>query len=305
MKQFDTIKNNKIWEDKSSIECIDYSILLTKVFGKPIDSSKAFMYLFRRYGFPNTGSDSYKDLCAYTFHTNDKEIIVRWRIGVGDYHYHLCAFAPRKTMFEIETELRKPYRDWHDRCREWAKSSKGFDIYYDLFDVFKEKENEDGTSNFDFVGTPEQEAEISKYIAENHNGNYTDESWMALHSWKNSQNQQIIKEYEVIEPMPKYYREDFSCRFDDQLIAGEKQHEWILSLPKDSLIPRIYFAAMKLFESWKRSTYIRDAYFNMAGDEHGKRSVDYSRAAGYPIPEKLFNKEEYFDRFLEFTKKLK
>ena len=79
MKNFSTIQGSKAWKDKTSVECIDYSVLLTKVFGEPIDGAKAFTYLFRRYGFPNRGSDSYKDLCAYSFHTDDKDIIVSWK----------------------------------------------------------------------------------------------------------------------------------------------------------------------------------------------------------------------------------
>ena len=53
MKKFDIVRNNKARKNKMSVECIDYSILLTKVFGEPIDTSQAFMYLFRRYGLSN------------------------------------------------------------------------------------------------------------------------------------------------------------------------------------------------------------------------------------------------------------
>ena len=284
MKKFNTTKGNKVWEDKMSVECIDYSILLTKVFGETIDASQAFMYLFRRYGFPNIGSDDYKDLCAYAFHTDNKDIIVRWRIHEGDYHHHLCAFVPQKMSLDIEQELRKPYRDYSKRCARWAKETKGY-LYYSYFELWN--------SDNKFCGNIKQETEVVKYINENHNGEYTKESWHDFYLWKESLNNSIRKEYENIEPFPKDAREGFVCQFDNQIEAGEKQHQWILSLPENSLIPVVYFAAMRLFESWKRYTFIRDVYFNMTckgTTAYAGKRINYSKYAGYGITENMLKK---------------
>ena len=58
MKKFELTQSINVWKDKCSVEEIDYSILLAHVFGEPIRTEQAFMYLFRRYGLPNTHHDS-------------------------------------------------------------------------------------------------------------------------------------------------------------------------------------------------------------------------------------------------------
>jgi hypothetical protein len=60
--------------------------------------------------------------------------------------------------------------------------------------------------------------------------------------------------------------------------AGKEQHDWILSLPDGHFLRRVYFAAMGLFENWKRTTYIRDVFFDMTcrGKSSAKNIVEYT-----------------------------
>ena len=51
-----------------------------------IDAGNAFVYLYRRFGPPFAGSDSYKDVCAYYIDTSLEDVQVVVRIG-GDRAY--------------------------------------------------------------------------------------------------------------------------------------------------------------------------------------------------------------------------
>ena len=282
MNKFGTVKN--VMQKMMPVQCIDYSVMLTKVFGEPIDTSKAFMYLFRRYGFPNIGSDDYKDLCAYLFHTDDKDIYVYWSMSGGEYHYHLRAVVTDEIYAAIEDELRKEAREYRAHCWLWANQTKGY-IHYDPHDLWESDK---------FLGSDKEKEEVDKYLEEHHNGRFNDETFDALCEWKNKQDILLLDEYQTIEPFPKYGRWKHIDKYNKQAEAAEEQHKWILSRPEGSLIPRVYFAVMKLFKSWTRYTYIRDVYFNMkckmeSGAFPG-RSVEYSRHAGYGITEECFNK---------------
>lgn len=309
--QFEMITDNSVWSNKFSMEDIDYSILLAKVFGKPVETASAFMYLFRRYGFTNMGSDDYKELCSYAFHTNNEEIIVRWGMAYpGTYQYHLCAFVDKAKRWEWKQEKNRPYLKWINRMEEWAKKQHGY-ILYSLIELFKP--NEDGTL-MEFIGTPEQKADIEKTMSDNAISGNDDKAFWEVHNIKRKQYEQCREEYKEIEP----YKDeeplfDFDLRYSNPIEAAEKQHEWILTFDEDNLLRQTYFAAMALFEDWKRPTYIRDVYFNLLGEDEStfalsadKDDVFYyvepSNNAGYGIPTALFE-EDNFKKVQDFLKK--
>jgi hypothetical protein len=67
---------------------------------------------------------------------------------------------------------------------------------------------------------------------------------------------------------------------------------------------------MRLFQAWKRPTYVRDVNFDFSGGDGSNYAGEedecedtFSIAAGYSIPEKIFEGENY-DKFLEFVKTL-
>ena len=200
-------------------------------------------------------------------------------------YYHLCAFVPGKMRLEIEDERSKPWNEYYKRCAQWAKKSKGY-LMYDPFTLWDK--------NGAFVGNAEQNQDVVSYCNEFHESKFTEKAFNEFFKWKIEQNKLIMKEYEKVEPAPKFENMDFHCQFNAQLEASEKQHAWILSLPDDSPIRRVYFAAMRLFESWKRYTYIRDTYFNMTcrgtATRIKGRIVEYSHHAGHAISETLFKK---------------
>lgn len=305
-KNFEVITDNSIWKDKFSMEDIDYSILLAKVFGKPVETATAFMYLFRRYGYTNRGSDDYKELCSYAFHTNDKDVIVRWGMHYpSTYHFHLCAFVDKKKYFEWHREKQQPFQEWGDRMKTWAEKEHGA-LLFSMFELYKTNEDE---TKMEFIGTPEQEADILKIMSDNDIVNNDEEAFMKISNIKNDQYQKYFKEYEAIEPLPKDNSRpgiDFSKKYSNSLEKAEKQHEWILTFNEDHLIRKTYFAAMALFEDWKKPTNVRDGYFNLIGDndstfpktkdEDNEDTIDcvgYSNHAGYGIPFGMFEGDNF------------
>lgn len=289
---FKMITDKSVWDNKFSMEDIDYSLLLTKVFGKPIETATAFMYLFRRYGYTNRGSDDYKELCSYAFHTNHNEVIVRWGLAYpSSYQYHLCAFVDKDKFFQYQQEKRQPFKEWQNRMKEWTYKNHKV-LLFSMFDVYKSNKEE---TLMEFVGTAEQEADVLKIMADNGINNSDNDSFMSIEHIKNSQYQDFFKKYEEIEPLPKNDSTpniDFSKKHSSPLDEAEKQHQWILQFDERHFVRQTYFAAMALFEDWKRPTYVRDVYFNLAGEasnnEEDTEFVEYSNNAGYGIPTSLF-----------------
>jgi hypothetical protein len=273
MKSFGLVKSKEVWKNKMSVEDIDYSILLTHVFGEPIKTEQAFMYLFRRYGMPNSLHDDYKDLCAYTFHTKDKGIIVRWCMNEGDYHHHLCAFVDGKVRMEYEYG---PYWDYNKKLNELMGKDE---IYFGgsgIFGLYKPGKNGKDV----FCGSEKQRLAIEKYYDAYTGGD--DNFWKDAGEWFHANDDAIRNKYKDILPYPSrgesVYGKSFACQFDRQVEAGKEQHDWILSLPDGHFLRRVYFAAMGLFENWKRPTYIRDVYFDMTcrGNSSAKNIVEYT-----------------------------
>jgi hypothetical protein len=274
---FDLIKSKKVWENKASVEEIDYSILLTYVFGKPITTEQAFMYFFRRYGLPNQLHDDYKELCCYLFRTRNRDIIVRWRMETGDYHHHLCAFANKNDWYDYRFG---PIYDWKKQIQEVAE--KDGLVYFGgnaPFSIYGEKEGKTV-----WIGNDIQKAaqhEICK--------DYSDEdpeAWGKVFERMNQNDKEITDKYKDVLPFPKIesqYGKPFCCQSNNQIEAGERQHEWILSLPEDHFLRRVYFVVMELFEDWKRKTYIRDVYFDLTCEEDPSPKGKTTKYTDYSI----------------------
>jgi hypothetical protein len=272
MKKFGLVMSKAVWKNKRPVEEINYSILLAHVFGEPIKTEQAFMYLFRRYGLPNFPHDDYKDLCAYTFYTAEKDIIVRWRMTPGDYHYFLCAFANLDDYYDYSY---RPIDDYHKKIQETAEKDGlvyfGGRVPYSLY-----KEENDETI---WIGNDIQKAALRNVCKD-----YSDDdkdAWNKVFKQLDKNDKEIQEKYKSIIPYPsveKYHEEPFGLCYKDQVNAGKKQHDFILSLPNDHFLRRVYFAAKGLFENWKRPTYIRDQYFNLTCKDidKPKRPANYT-----------------------------
>jgi hypothetical protein len=261
--------------EKNAVENINYSILLSYVFGKPINAEQAFMYFFRRFGLPNDPHDDYKELCSYAFSTDDEKIIVRWGIVEGDYHYHLYAFTDWSEYWAYE---HKPICDYYNQLREAAE--KDGLVYFGGHAPFCLWKHNNGETKF--IGNEIQRAAVDK-ICEDYSDN-NEETWNKVFDRMNKNDKEIKERYKTTIPYPPlsdriYEKISYQDCHKNQIEAGKIQHEWILSLPEDHFLRRVYFAAMRLFEDWKQPTYIRDQYFNLSCEV--KDMTEVENGVGY------------------------
>ena len=257
MKKYGLVKNGTMKKCTWGVGEINYTALLAYVFGKPVKAEQAFLYFFRRYGLPNARHDDYKDLCNYLFHTNDKDIIVGWRMNLGDYHYHLCAFVDKAEWYEYGW---KPIDEYHEQIL--AAAEKNGDVYFGGgFPMLLWEEKENGET--EFIGNEIQRAAINK-ICEDYSDDDKD-AWDKVFDRMKQNDKEIRKKYFDIKfpVIERFNRKNFSEIRYKQVEAGEDQHEWIMSLPEKHFLRRVYFAVKSLFENWKKQTYIRDQYFDM------------------------------------------
>lgn len=76
-----------------------------------LDAGSAFMYLYRRFGFPNIGSDDHKHVCAYVIPCEVKNTVIILYIHGGS-----CGIS--------WTGTEEPYRHYHDDERDTRQSSQ-------------------------------------------------------------------------------------------------------------------------------------------------------------------------------------
>ena len=275
-------------KDHHGIGEIDYTLLLAHVFGKPIKAEQAFMYLFRRYGLPNALHDDYKNLCAYSFYTDDEDILVLWRITQGDYHFHLCAFAKYADWYNYRE---KPDDEWHKKIQDMAEKDGlvyfgGYKPY--TYTLWKKGDGD----KLVFVGNDIQDAAIGKLWGDCSKLNLADDEavWDKVFDRMSENDEEICEKYRSVLPRPvlEWINDKPFCfpkGKGRQVEAGKEQHEWIMSLPEDHFLRRVYFTAMRLFEDWKKPTYIRDQYFNLdcedyEGEDEGVSYTDFSEQIG-------------------------
>jgi hypothetical protein len=273
MRKFAPVEDKTVLEDKQSVREIDYSFLLTHVFGETVRAEQAFMYLFRRYGLPNGLPEDHKDLGPYIFHTADKDIIVAWYIILGDYHDHLYAFADAESWARYAV---KPRKDWHKELRNAAEKDGG--VYFGGCGVSSGiSRGEDGKLFFE--GNDIQKKHANSFLA-NYSESDAEKAWSDLDKRIRKNDEEVEKKYRSLLPCPEIESKcgkSFSCQFDRQVEAGKEQDEWIRSLPEGHFLRRVYFAAAGLFESWKRPVRILCQDFNMTCKNIARRRRNYER----------------------------
>ena len=258
-----TIFNPDNWNPSfANVELLDWSLVLTHVFGQPVGTAEAFMYIFRRYGVSPHAADDYKSLCRYVFTTGDDGVIVSWSMGTGNCHYGLSAYST--SAKECEAEWRGPAELWRQRMKRWALEQHGWQ-YYHIFEVFKE--SSDGRA--EFCGTEIQKEELIHVLHENGFNELNLEGFKFLKKYKREGNDRWNDAFRQIEPFPEraWLDDVWRLKHDKPLEAARIQHEYFMSLPDGSPLRRVYLAVLDLFSDWKRPVRVRDQFFNLAGAE--------------------------------------
>lgn len=88
----------------------DSTSLTTSVLGETVPQGSLFAYLFRRFGFPNAGSDNYKELATYRLSTPRDDMVLRITpYAQGDPDISFSFLAP--------AQICTAARDWPYRHR--------------------------------------------------------------------------------------------------------------------------------------------------------------------------------------------
>ena len=85
--------------------------LIDEAIGGSLPQGSLFAYLFRRFGFPNTGSDDYKELCRYYLTTTHPGMIM----GIVPYSGGDSSIS---ISFMVSHETRTACEDWYQRSRK-------------------------------------------------------------------------------------------------------------------------------------------------------------------------------------------
>ena len=91
-----------------------FNPVFDSTFGDTIEYGKLFAYLFRRFGYPNSGWDDYKQLTSYELTTPHPDLL----LGIAP---HVSDSVSLTFTFFAGLNQRNAVRDWEDRPRgEWT-----------------------------------------------------------------------------------------------------------------------------------------------------------------------------------------
>lgn len=101
--------------------------IVRKILGEAADkygripAGPALLYLIRRFGYTEWGGDDHKEVCCYYLPTTVKGARVHITVK-GTVAWLGLGFSDDSLDWACEMEARRPYQEWHDRCRAWAAS---------------------------------------------------------------------------------------------------------------------------------------------------------------------------------------
>lgn len=132
--------------------------LADKVFPRhPLPGPTLTVYMLRRFGFPNTGSDPYKDLCEWTLTTPMPGIFlaVYPRMGTSNLHFGIRYSKKAEALLEADPERDKHLQRLDDAVSRWwnrtgkkkyllcTATPQEFNLVHP-YDITLEKDGEEG-----------------------------------------------------------------------------------------------------------------------------------------------------------------
>lgn len=92
-----------------------------------IEGGDALIYLIRRFGYPNQGSDDHKQVCAYLLPTNCDDL--RLYISIRSVGCSVMPIYSRDLDRKVRSLQYKPLEDWRMRARDWNLTlERRFDV---------------------------------------------------------------------------------------------------------------------------------------------------------------------------------
>lgn len=224
-------------------------------FPKEIDYGHLFAYLFRRFGYPNHGWDSYKNLVCYMLTTPMPNLFLRITPYVGsDAHLHFQFIATKEDHEAIRLWEDKPRIEWNKRRLDWVEA-KGLPEWM-----------------------PEWVVKIDKAVKRDFGGSV--KTWRDSVHWaemyvRGEEGESGFPEVAEFLKEVSLFEEE---RPDIRRHKG-KPEEW----PEDDPLKPLALAAIATLRDLEHPVRVRDCAINMYGFvDDGKRTLDEPDVAGYP-----------------------
>jgi hypothetical protein len=198
-------------------------------FGGDPPAGIAFMYLFRRFGYPRFGWDGHKKLTQYHITTPMAGVVLTVEpnvTGGGTFGYMLREDINQK----CEAEERKPYENWTEQFEAWVLEVHGIEIIR-MFEQNNDKLNRMwnvwGADKEDRDFTSERDA---------HNAFFIDQEAIRV---------KYVEMYKEITPFPK------------QISLEDR--------PDESIMKQCNVALCAAIQDLLRPVYVRDVMLNIRG----------------------------------------
>ncbi|MEY2161630.1 MULTISPECIES: hypothetical protein [unclassified Rhodanobacter] len=245
--------------------------LLDQHFGTTVNYGALFTYLFRRFGFPNRGSDDYKEIACYALTTPLPDMVMMVSPSVGEWPRLSIKFVV--TLEAWDAMERAPRRKWAQDLAAWVEAQGPLPNWMDEWlDIWRTKPGiaefatgdrsdwVESITDMHFVGI-----EVKDRPA-----HWSDELYGLFCSVAEFVDR-THREFEAIEPHPAHI---------------ERTADW-RTWPDSDPLKHYHAAAAAALEDLSRPVRIRDAQINAHGlvpdsDPLARRTLREPSVAGYP-----------------------
>jgi hypothetical protein len=225
------------------------------LFPEEIDYGHLFAYLFRRFGYPNYGWDSYKNLVCYMLTTPTPNLFLRITPYVGsntELHFQFVTTEEKSRAVRLWEDA--PRIDWETRRYDWAES-RGLPDWMP-----------DWVAKCDEAVKRDLGGSVKTWRDSIH--------WAQMYLWHGDEPEQEFPEVtEFLKELDLFGEKRPGCRRH----TGPAT-EW----PEDDPLKPLALAAIATLKDLQRPVRVRDCAINMYGFvDDGKRTLDEPDVAGY------------------------
>ncbi|MBQ4855681.1 hypothetical protein IMW82_13470 [Rhodanobacter sp. B2A1Ga4] len=247
--------------------------LLDQHFGNACDYGALFTYLFRRFGFPNAGSDDYKEIACYVLTTPLPDLVMVASPSVGDW--------PRLSLrFQVTEEAwnkleREPRAAWTRNLVAWVEAAGPLPDWMDDWLAFWRTKPgiqplAKGDAS-DWAMSIQDMHFVQFELKDERPANWSDELYALLQKVA-AFVETIHREFKAIEPHPAHTVHDADWR------------NW----PDTDPLKRYYAAAATALEDLSTPVRVRDSQINAHGrvpdgDPLARRTLKEPRSAGFGV----------------------
>ena len=221
-----------------------------------LDPGKVFLYLFRRFGYPQFGWDGKKTLVKYYLSTPMDGVILEVRpdvTGAGTFGYML-----RENLDQLcVDEEASPFREWQARREAWVLQEHGIEI----INIFEQD-------------TVKIKRVWDKWAADKEDSDFENQAAVDEAFLYDQETIRVKCEnlYEEIDPFPK------------QILIQDRDDS--------SIIKQCHTALCDAIRDLERPVYVRDVLFNITGElpklnEEPDNIIQYSHMAGVGVGDRL------------------